>query len=136
MSTSDWFAKKLGTQPPQPSAPGPQAPAYQPPAQQPQQVPPQQPADPNKPPPPGAPGTLSHALQDPNLQTKGDQAARTEHELCPACNSNNYFSRTNALGGVGVAPRKHCYDCGYPLVQYGSPTGEGGLKQQLGAGGA
>ena len=43
---------------------------------------------------------------------------------CPGCGSINYFSRA---GGVtrGPAPAPHCYDCGYPTIQTGSPMGAG-----------
>jgi transposase-like protein len=75
-------------------------------------------ADPNNPPNPGEPGSLSHALA--TGQTQGDMAARTEHETCPGCGSNYYFSRKNAGGA-----RPQCFECGYPVVQYSSEAGEG-----------
>lgn len=114
---SDWYTRKLGggSQSPAPAA----QPAYRPPAtpqpmggaQQPQAPPAE---------------SLSEALANPNTQSKGGPAARTEKSLCPSCSSNNYFSRSNAEGA-----RPRCYDCGYPVVQFGSETGEGGSLQGI-----
>ena len=113
---SDWYTRKLGGGSQSP-APAPQ-PAYRPPATP-------QPRGGTQA-PQADPESLSEALANPNTQSKGGPAARTEKSLCPSCSSNNYFSRSNAEGA-----RPRCYDCGYPVVQFGSETGEGGSLQGI-----
>lgn len=52
---------------------------------------------------------------------------------CPNCGSLNYFSRATGVTR-GPAPAPHCYDCGYPTVQTGSPNGPGASVASKGAG--
>lgn len=114
MGTADWYARRLQQPAPPPPTNLPQAPLPQP-----QQAP--------APPPPGAePESLSDALANPYTTSRGGQAAKTEHGSCPECGSTNFFSRSNTDGG-----KPRCYDCGYPVVQFGSPTGDGGLMQSV-----
>lgn len=93
MSSSDWWAKKLGT-PPAPQQGRPEAMPVMPPSQQPMtQMPPFQQA------------------QTPSLVLPSSSQVNT----CPECRSANYMAVANA------APR--CYDCGYPITQAGSRYG-------------
>lgn len=122
MNSADWWARKLG-------APAPQQP---PPQQYPQPqgypadvAPPQHPAAYGQP----APDTKLGNINDFRArlsagQTKGGPAARLETGKCPGCGSGNFFAhRSGNHTGQQAAP--HCFDCGYPTVQYGSPTGAG-----------
>jgi predicted nucleic-acid-binding Zn-ribbon protein len=106
---SGWWARKLNQGQPPPEnvyAPSPyqQAPM---PAQQYVQA-------------PVAPQSFAEAIQAVQqglLPTYGSEAARTEHNRCPSCGSENYFSRRNG-GAVttqrGMAsPAPQCYGCGY-----------------------
>ena len=99
MSNADWWAKRLGAQVPAP--PPAAAPVYTP-----TQVPvPQMPqAYPTQP------------------QSKAQSARLTE--MCPGCNSGNYFAATPQHA-------KRCYDCGYPLSQTGSGLGTGISEAQV-----
>lgn len=122
MSSADWFAKKLGggapQQQPTPGTAPVQSPVQSPvvPQQQPQ---PQQPADPNNV-KPGEPGSFSHALAVGD--TRGGPAHKTgKVGVCPGCGSGNYIEMKNG---------SRCYDCGYPLIQFGSELGEGNQQQQ------
>lgn len=38
--------------------------------------------------------------------------------VCPSCGSGDYL-----ITPVGGGSHQHCYSCGYPVVQTGSPTG-------------
>ncbi|MCA1783607.1 MAG: hypothetical protein ABR616_15745 [Dermatophilaceae bacterium] len=121
MSSANWFAKKLGTAPAPPGeSPGMAAPpatsAPQVRPQAPQQ--PQQPADPNNV-KPGEPGSFSHALEQ--GQTQGGPAHKTgKVGVCPGCGSGNY---------IELKSGSSCFDCGYPLIQFGSELGEGSQHQ-------
>jgi len=123
MSSSNWIAKKLaGDAPPSSppaSSPGtgataspyPSAPQAQPQGTQ------QQPVDPNKV-QPGDPGSFSYALEQ--GQTSGGPAHRTgKVGVCPGCQSGNYIELTTGSS---------CFDCGYPLIQFGSELGEGNMQ--------
>lgn len=115
--SKNWWSKKLGGGSPAP-----------------QPSPPTSPSTPGHPtgnagpaPPRAAPQqgqqheSVTTAIQDPSVWKGKGQAAKTELDRCPACNSNNYFSRKgNGIGGN--APAAHCYECGYPVQQYGSET--------------
>jgi ribosomal protein S27AE len=109
MSTANWWAKQLGTQPQ----------IIQPRTENVPMPPSQQPMTPYIPPQPEINTTT----------TKAQSASQTR--MCPDCGSNNYMAVSNA------APR--CYDCGYPLSQSGSKFGsltgakvEGNIKSSLG----
>ena len=120
MSSTNWFAKRLGGSPapgPEPvGQPAPQQPAPGPqPVGQPAQQ--QQPVDPNNI-KPGEPGSLSHALQSAD-SSGGDGHRAGAVGTCPSCGSGNYFTLRNGAS---------CFDCGYPLVQYSSQMGEGTLQ--------
>lgn len=122
MST-DWFARKLGA----PMGTPAQLPQQQPPTSQPQapQSVPQQPVqqDPNNP-DPNAPGSLAYALAQ--GQTQGGEATKSgKTGVCPGCSGGNYFEFSNGWS---------CFDCGYPVVQFGSDLGEGGAIQATGGG--
>lgn len=120
-STADWFAKRLGTAPPQ-QAPGPtphQQPVYRQQPAAPAQ--PQQPVDPNNV-KPGDPGSFSHALEQ--GQTRGGDAVKASATGdCPECGSGNYI-KIKKTGSF------RCYDCGYPVVQDFSPGGIGTAEAQ------
>ena len=93
MSSSDWFAKKLNTQPvakPQPQYVAPQPATY---------APPQQP-------------------QYPPSQQMTPQAPK-----CPECKSGNYAVAAKQVTQGGVVESWRCYDCGYPITQAGSRLG-------------
>lgn len=117
MSNAAWFAKKLGgAQSPSTPAEGTQVPSHQPaPNSAPAQAPPaQQPVDPNNI-QPGDPGSFTYALQE--GRTVGGPATKSGATgTCPGCGSGNYFSLKNGSS---------CFDCGYPLIQFGSELGEG-----------
>jgi hypothetical protein len=123
----NWFAKKLGApQPPQQSRQEPYRPV---------------PGNSQVPPPDTSKNDRyedwSQALADPTVWEGKGQAAKHEHDRCPGCGSNNYFSRNFTEGGAprrGPAPTPSCFDCGYPTVQYGSDLGEGGSIQSAGGG--
>ena len=99
MSSSNWWAAKLGGGTPTTSTPA------------------------VTPPPgnvyratPGAPNTpVSYDPKQDQLVTRAQSAKSSDR--CPGCNSGNYMAAPN--GG-----RMRCYDCGNPLVQSG--TGAGG----------
>ena len=102
---SDWWAKKLGNQPParQPlpplAPPAPPAPRWQPETPQ-----------------PPAQITDENAL-DAAFTWKGGEGTRTETTPCPQCGSDLYFSRANSGGMVTprgmAAPAPRCYSCGF-----------------------
>lgn len=113
----DWWARKLGgngTSLPSTPPPATPRPSYG--------------GVPTASPPPGNPHAyenLSQALQDPSVWEGRGQASKTEgRSRCPACSSPNFFSRRNAMSRFG-APAPHCFDCGYPLIQFGSELGAG-----------
>lgn len=145
MGASDWWARKLGTQPAQqqqPTAPPTimpgmhQAPAYpQQPPVIPQYVPPGQPQ-----PPPGPQSVVSYNQQTGQpmaddgimsqvmtaaLATGGSQKVKEDSGTCPECGGGNYFAQRRTENGmplrIEAAPR--CFDCGYPLIQSGSAHG-------------
>ncbi len=115
MSTSDWWARKLGAAPAQgqPAAPRPYTP----------QPPPSQQAPPRYfPPPPQDPdeeqeeeGGLHRG--DPESWSRASKAAKEEKGTCPECGSGNYFDATYKKKG---SSNSHCFDCGYPIIQSGS----------------
>lgn len=130
---SDWWAEKLGGRasaaPPLPSA-VPAAPRPGQPVQwQPQ-------------PPAATPPTGNQEVADPSTTSQGfalmnagaqytDLPTKAEHtkanSRCPGCNGENYFAATavsdSGMPSRGPAPAARCLDCGYPLVQSGSPLG-------------
>ena len=64
----------------------------------------------------------------PIWQWQGDQRGGAGETVrtgaCPACHSNNYFSRSsgsviNVNSGQSAAPAPECFDCGYPREQGG-----------------
>lgn len=100
MSSSNWWANKLGSNGNRSSTP-PSAP----PARQPLHVTAQQAH--------GLPVEYD-AAQD-SLTTSKAQSAR-QTDQCPECFSGNYFSAPGSS-------YQRCYDCGYPVMQSGSgPT--------------
>ena len=117
MSSKDWYARKLGVQPPQ--APPAVHPSQ---TQTPQQ---QQQAQQST----GESALAQGDVVGAAFQWQGGEGTRTEVQKCPQCNSSNYFSRTNRpaagvnVGGgasgqlvtengrVSVAAR--CFDCNY-----------------------
>lgn len=134
-SASDWWARAMGRAA-QPSAPPPgstAAPRTYPGAPPYQQAPP-----PGEQPP--IQGLYSYDAQtgaqvaddghvamliNAAAQTGGSRAAREGSSNCPHCNSGNYFARNRTENGAPMrnpaSPR--CYDCGYPVLQAGSPGG-------------
>lgn len=109
MSNADWFARKLGNQPPAPA---------------------QYPVTTPMTPPSQRPMAPMPTFQQPQAPvTKAQSAANTA--TCPECWSGNY------MAVPGYAPR--CYDCGYPIQQRGSGMSgtsnvrvEGAAKPALG----
>jgi len=96
MSSSNWWAKQLGTNPP---APRPVSPPEVSGTHQPQM--------------PAVPLPQSYAPTPNYPQVPQQQLA----PVCPSCRSGNYG------GPAGYKPR--CYDCGYPIEQSGSGLGKG-----------
>lgn len=128
--SNDWWQRRLGggAPAPRPTAPMPPTTPSQPQQQPSPYAPGQQLVTPD---PPETDRKLTgvddfRAVLESATTTKGGQAARLETNRCPLCDGGNYFSRTSGLGKP-AAP--HCWDCGYPLVQYGSPTGAGEAVQ-------
>lgn len=134
MSVKDWYAKKLGQQQQQP----PPAPAYRP-----------APADFGRGSPPGVPPVPTYhpnvkggfvAGADGKVDVVASAASwqggkgNKDVQNCPECGSLAFYS-PNA-GGTGIAGRdadkymRQCYDCGYPIVQFGSHGGLGEQGQQ------
>lgn len=117
MSSAAWFAKRLGgAQSPSTPTGTTQVPSHQPAANAapaaPQQA--QQPVDPNDV-KPGDPGSFSYALKE--GKTAGGPATKTKSVgVCPGCGGGHYFVLKNGPS---------CFDCGYPLIQFGSELGEG-----------
>ena len=124
MSSSDWWARKLGGQPSAPAAPtsapnypsGPAAPPYVPPV-----------------PPSSTPQVTKDNIAEVAGMWKGGQATKTETQRCPNCGGDHFFSMSNGVsaGGAGArlmtqngmattAPR--CFDCGYTTA-FGLQTG-------------
>lgn len=102
MSSNNWWAKKLSTNPSPQSTPATNLPTgnvYRPSQQTPNVQ-------------------VSYDPQQDQLVTRAQSAKDTER--CPSCMSGNY------MAPVGTQ-RKRCYDCGYPIVQSG--TGVGGTGQ-------
>lgn len=102
MSNADWYARKMGSPNPNPSAPPSSPPTRIPYVSQQRQAP-------NVP--------VTYNPSEDQLVTRA-QSAR-ESEMCPGCMSGNYFA---PLG----TQRKRCYDCGYPIVQQGSGLASSG----------
>lgn len=133
--SANWFAKKLGggevppQQSPAPAYPGQTSAPAQYPAQQPQAAPVDPEHDPNAP-------SVTNLLRDPARSEQASKARKVEHDRCPGCGSNNYFSRKFGEGGVPLSmpPKGECFDCGYPTIQYGSRMGEGGTQEAIGGG--
>ena len=103
MSSSNWWANKMG-------APAPTPGSYPTPPLQPPLPTPYNPA-PQQPP----------AVEQPRLPQSAVNASR-----CPNCASGNYGSST-------PESKARCYDCGYPVVQSGSGSGTGISQQGGGA---
>lgn len=109
MSSADWWAKQLGTQP--------QAP-------QPRQV--------NNPMPPSQQPMTQYVAPQQQAPAASKAQSASQSQPCPECGGGNYMSPSQT-----IAPR--CYDCGYPVSQsgsrYGALTGakvEGAAKGALG----
>lgn len=102
MSSSSWWAKKLATEPSEPSRVS-TPPMSAPPAPRVAPVPPMTPKS--------APNVqvTGENFAEASTMWQGGEATRTEVRSCPNCGSNLYFSRSNS--GSSVAPR--CYECGY-----------------------
>lgn len=96
MSTSNWWANKLGT-----------------PAQSPS-LPPTQPYTPPQPSPYNPP------TQMPQEQPQRLPEASVAASRCPGCGSGNY-----GRSQLAPEAKARCYDCGYPVVQSGSGVGTG-----------
>lgn len=119
MSTSSWWARKLGNpepaQQPQPQYGYPQQPSY--PATGPAY----------HGPPPQQPQSTQHIqVTKDNVVAltglwQGGQGTKTETMRCPSCGSGDYFSRANVSGskmvntnsGTMAHAAPHCFDCGY-----------------------
>ena len=99
MSTSDWWANKLGAAAPKP-APNLGTPT-------PQYVAPQ-------------PATY---VQPQSPQYPPSQQATPPAPRCPSCHSANYSVAAKQITQNGQVESWRCYDCGYPLVQAGSGLG-------------
>lgn len=99
MSSSSWWANKMGQQapaadrPPVSPRPAPALPPYPQPTVQ---------SAPNI-------AVTQDNIQEAAMLWQGGEASRTETRLCPNCGSDHYFSRANS--GRQVPAR--CYDCGY-----------------------
>lgn len=153
MSSSDWYARRLGQSAPQPAPPqypptAPLQPGQLPPHLAPYAVPSTQPPQPNT---PGShqdtvprgqqeftsydaatgavtadDGTVA-MLYNSAVQTGGSQVVKQNSSQCPNCNGGNYF--TIAAGSVfskstgTKVSAMQCADCGYPTVQAGSTGG-------------
>ena len=105
MSSSNWWAAKLGG-----GAPTSSTPAVTPPSGNVYRA------------TPGAPNTpVSYDPNQDQLVTRAQSAKSSDR--CPGCNSGNYM----APMGTQL---KRCYDCGYPIVQSG--TGAGGTGTSSG----
>lgn len=119
-SSADWYARKLGgnaapstytptTAPNYPS--GPAAPPHLAPV-----------------PPSSTPQVTGENIAAVAGLWKGGQATKTETTRCPHCNSDHFFSISNAPGSriatqsgmASAAPR--CYSCGY-TTRHGMQTG-------------
>lgn len=123
MTSSSWWARKLGNEPAAP----PQHQGY-----------PQQQGYPQAPsypatgpgyhgPPPQQPQTTEHIqVTKENVVAltglwKGGQGTKTETQSCPNCGSGDYFSRANVSGskmvntnsGTMAHAAPHCFDCGH-----------------------
>lgn len=122
MSSASWYARKLAGSPapstytaPPTNAPnypsGPAAPPYVPPV-----------------PPSSTPQVTGENIAQVAGLWKGGQATKTETTRCPHCNSDHFFSMSNAPGNriatqngmMSAAPR--CYSCGY-TTRHGMQTG-------------
>ena len=122
MSSANWFAKKLGTAP-QPSPAAPPQSYREPPPQNPSPQPgpdqyPQQPSQDRA--PQGATPDQAYAAFQRWMAT-GTTAGGAAHKTgkvgeCPGCGSGNYLELKNGPS---------CFDCGYPIIQFGSELGEG-----------
>ena len=144
---SDWWSKKLGgpvSAPPASHPPTGHRPivGYQQQQQQqvaqPQQQ--QQVVQQQGPVPPGVdpsqwnqgPKMSDMLLVDPVEVPAQAKGMLTETDLCPQCGGGNYFSRSNGVLR-GHAPMPHCYDCGFPIEQAGSPGGPATAMKPTGA---
>ena len=76
--------------------------------------------------PQAPPSSLSEALASPHTKTRGGDAARAGSKHCPSCSSGNFVVSPKMEGA-----KPHCFDCGFPVVQFGSETGEGAAMQAM-----
>lgn len=136
MSTADWYRRHLNpTQPPAPVGP----PAMQPPFMH-----VAQPPVPGAPVPPvyqnvrggfvaGADGKVDVVA---SASTWQGGKGNADVQNCPNCGSAAYYSPT--AQGAGIANRdagkymRQCYECGYPVVQFGSVGGPGESAELIG----
>jgi hypothetical protein len=112
MTSSNWWANKLGGAPstsPTPATTPPAGNVYHA--------------------TPGAPNTP--VTYDPNqdqLVTKAQ--SQKSNSRCPNCSSGNYMKVGTQSNQGGMFDVMRCYDCGYPKTQTGTgagfPTGSGG----------
>ena len=121
--SANWFTKKLGSvESPSTPSTSPQVPSHQP-------APNAAPASPQAPPQAlqgtqGAQGAQNFEEASAAFQawmrsgnTRGGQAHKSgKVGECPGCGSGNYLELKNGSS---------CFDCGYPLIQFGSELGEG-----------
>lgn len=117
-TTSDWWSRRLGSQPP--AAP-PAAPSVY------------QPVLPGSQPPPQP--LASDQIQTGDaymdqvgraaIATGGSKQVQEDSGRCPECGSGNYFSRNYTEQGMRMRnpAAARCYDCGFPLIQAGSSHG-------------
>jgi len=96
MTSSNWWANKLGT---------------------PTQVPSTPPTQPYMPP---QPSPYNPPIQVPQEQPQHAPDASRVSSRCPGCGSGNY-----GRSQLAPEAKARCYDCGYPVVQSGSGVGTG-----------
>lgn len=123
MSSSSWWARKLGTEPQQPAPQWSPAPVQTVPghaASYPATGPAYQ-----GPPPMGAQTQHIQVTKDNVVALtglwQGGQGTKTETQRCPQCGSSDYFSRANVSGskmvntnsGTMAHAAPHCFDCGH-----------------------
>ena len=119
---SDFWSTRTGASP-TPRAPQPQyAPQFQPQQAPNQQFMPQQPGQQFQPmqAPPGQMVAPSVYMDGWGRQFYVSQKSDRHVESCPNCSSANY-----GKADPNSMAKSRCYDCGYPVVQYGSDSGSG-----------
>ena len=109
MSNSDWWAKQLGTNTPQPT-----------------------PRVNNNPMPPSQQPMTQYQAPQQQVPNQSKAQSVSQNQPCPECGGNNYMSPSQTIA-------LRCYDCGYPISQsgsrYGALTGakvEGAAKGAIG----